>query len=262
MRRVGTKVAKGKLTYAYCLVSAKRRPSVAGLPAGLPGLRTPRILRAGSSLWLVVADAPLARYGAEAIDRGLRNLSWLSKCAIAHEGVIERFMKADACIPMKLFTLFASDERALASTHEKRRALGRILRQVKRRAEWGVRILCDRPPSAAQPRRQKAPRRVSGAAYLSRKRELRQSAREFRAVARERAEEVFEILARQAHRAERLAPAEAQASGSSLLLDAAYLVRRSGESAFRTCVQATARRLLPPGCRLTLSGPWPPYNFV
>jgi hypothetical protein len=50
--------------------------------------------------------------------------------------------------------------------------------------------------------------------------------------------------------------------GAPLLLDAACLVARDHESRFRTHVRAKARPLLARGCRVTVTGPWPPYSFV
>ena len=40
---------------------------------GLPGLGVCRLLDAGHGLWVVVADAPLPRFGEVAIQHGLRN---------------------------------------------------------------------------------------------------------------------------------------------------------------------------------------------
>src|SRR5438552_1835163 len=108
-------------TYVYCLVAAARRPSLARVPAGLSGTGRPRLLEihppaAGGRRfdnWLVVAHAPLERYGETAIARGLSDLEWVARAAVAHESVVEAFISAPAVLPMKLFTIFSSDERAL-----------------------------------------------------------------------------------------------------------------------------------------------------
>src|SRR5688500_13572505 len=65
--------------YLYVLVRSDRRPSLAGAPAGLPGTGPLRIIEAGPRLWLVAADAPLARYGEEPIARGLKDLDWVAE---------------------------------------------------------------------------------------------------------------------------------------------------------------------------------------
>jgi hypothetical protein len=47
-----------------------------------------------------------------------------------------------------------------------------------------------------------------------------------------------------------------------VLLDAAFLVRRGQVKAFQSAVRKASARLGRDGYELTLTGPWPPYNFV
>ena len=77
---------------------------------GLPGAEPPRLLDAGEQLWLVVATAPVAQYGAAPIERRLQDLDWVSRCAMAHEAVVEDAARSGPVVPMKLFTLFSSDD--------------------------------------------------------------------------------------------------------------------------------------------------------
>src|SRR5260370_777580 len=81
-------------TYLYCLVHATKGPSLRAAPAGLPGTGKPRALAAGEGLWLVAADAPLDRYGAKPIEKGLQDLTWVSSCAVPHEAMVEDVSKA------------------------------------------------------------------------------------------------------------------------------------------------------------------------
>ncbi|TMB13759.1 MAG: hypothetical protein E6J65_24825, partial [Deltaproteobacteria bacterium] len=99
-------------TYLYCLVRSARAPSLRGAPAGLPGAAPTRTIDAGGGLWLVAADAPLDRYGEKPIERGLQDLAWVSSVAVPHEAVVEHLAKIGTVVPMKLLTLFRSDERA------------------------------------------------------------------------------------------------------------------------------------------------------
>ena len=50
--------------------------------------------------------------------------------------------------------------------------------------------------------------------------------------------------------------------GKRVLLDAAFLLRRGKTKAFQAAVRAKAKKLAAHGYQLTLTGPWPPYNFV
>lgn len=257
------KRADGTAIYLYCLVHGPR-PSLARAPRGLPGTRPPRILDAGAGLWLVVADAPLARYGAAPIERGLRDLKWVSACAVAHEAMVEYCGRAGTVIPMKLFTLFTEDARALTHVTRTRRKLDRLIARVADRAEWGLRLSLDE--ARALRRVHEGIARISGGVstgkgFLLRKRRERDAARDLVEQARVEAERIFGDLARRADDARRQTPAQG-AAGIRGLLDAAFLVRVGRERQFRAAVTAMAGRLAGTGYELTLTGPWPPYSFV
>jgi len=76
--------ANGTATYVYCLLSARRSPPRARGPRGLAGTGPVRALDVDDGLRLIVADAPLSRYGSEPIEQHLRDLGWVSSCAVAH----------------------------------------------------------------------------------------------------------------------------------------------------------------------------------
>src|SRR5204863_6776567 len=137
------KSARDTATYLYCLVAAERRPSFAGAPRGLPGTGPLRALEAGEGLWVVVSDAPLTVYGGAPIEKHLRDLEWVAVRGAAHARVIEYFARRTTTLPMKLFTLFTSDVRALAHVRGDSARVRRVLERVTGRAEWGVRVRLD-----------------------------------------------------------------------------------------------------------------------
>src|SRR5262249_17362469 len=100
-------------TYVYGVVAAARRPTVTRRK-GLPDAGPVRLLEVQDRLYLAAADVPLAKYSQAAIEPRLSDLEWVSRAAIAHEAIVESFDAADAVLPMKLFTLFNDDQRALA----------------------------------------------------------------------------------------------------------------------------------------------------
>src|SRR5574342_647789 len=130
--------------YVYCVLASARPPRPARSLRGLPKTGPVRMLEAARGLHLAVADAPLAEYGEAAINRRLGDLEWVSRCAMAHERVVESFGMADAILPMKLFTIFTSDERALAHVTAQRRRLDALVRRVSGHDEWSVRVVLDR----------------------------------------------------------------------------------------------------------------------
>ena len=91
----------------------------------------------GLRKWLAVADAPLSRYGENTINSRLSDLDWVSRAAVAHEAVVEAFIDSAAVLPMKLFTIFTTDERALAHLHGEERRIDAMLKRVANHREWG-----------------------------------------------------------------------------------------------------------------------------
>jgi hypothetical protein len=222
------------------------------------------LLDAGRGLWLVVADAPLSRYGEAQIRRGLENLKWLSRCAIAHEAVLEHCLRSRAVVPMKLFTIFEDDFRALAEIGRRRPQLDPLLRRVAGRREWGVRIRAVPRSSAARTARPvKAVKSLeTGASYLAAKKHARDATRELAGREYSRVDRVFATLAALAVDARRRPPLASGAETTRLLLDAAFLVGTRGVARFRAAARHAARDLGRDGYGVEVTGPWPPYNFV
>jgi hypothetical protein len=250
-------------TYLYCLVAADKRPGLGAMPQGLPGTGAPRALEAGGGVWLIAADAPLQRYGEKAIEEGLKDLTWVSGCAVPHEAVVEHFARSGTVIPMKLFTLFNSDERALEHVRKDRRRIDRLVERLDGREEWGVRCILDEVSALRRARSEaaKEARGSPGAAFLLRKKKEADAARELLERARERAAGLFELLSRKADDARRRAPPPGEV-GKRVLLDGAFLVRRGKVAAFKIALEREVKKLEPLGYQVTLTGPWPPYNFV
>jgi hypothetical protein len=250
-------------TYLYCLVQSGKAPSLRGAPAGLPGAHPPRAIDAGRGLWLVAADVPLDRYGEGPIEQGLRDLAWVSAVAVPHEAVVEHLAKNGTVVPMKLFTLFRSDDRALQHVAQQRKRIDRLMERIEGREEWGLRVLLDEVAalSAAQKEAQAVSGGSPGAAFLLRKKKEQDAAREVVEHARDRADSLFELLAAKADDARRRPPPPGEA-GKRVLLDAAFLLPRRKAKTFQTAVRGEAKKLAGLHYQLTLSGPWPAYTFV
>ena len=252
---------KERATYVYCLVAARTRPRLTRVPPGLPGTGPVRLLDVEPDRYLVVADAPLARYGEAAIRRGLSNLTWVSRVAWMHEAVVEHFIDAPAVLPMKLFTLFTSDDRALTHLRGEWRRVESTVKRLNDHQEWGVRVVLGAAPLS--PTAATARSRVSsGASYLKQKKAQRDSAAERVRRARASVAGLYHRLARQSGAARRRSGADLPARGGPVLLDAAFLVSRPQSRSFRQIVARESRALARHGYALTVTGPWPPYSFV
>jgi hypothetical protein len=222
-----------------------------------------RLLAAGQGLFAVVANAPLDQYGEAAINRGLADLDWVSRAAVAHEAVVEAFIAETAVLPIKLFTMFTSDERAVAYVAAERPRIDAFVKRVSNHQEWGVRVALDRQRAAASaPKRKVAASAGAGAAYLARKKMQRDAVVELEARARETVASLYDRLSKRSRLAKRRTASELPMQGGPLLLDAAFLVPRSRATTFETLVAREAKTLARDGYGLTVTGPWPPYSFV
>lgn len=249
-------------TYIYCLVKSERKPRLARAPGGVPGAGPLRLLDGPAHTWIVAADVPLNRYGAAAINSHLKDLEWVSERALAHEAVVEFFARAHDVVPLKLFTIFADDQRAREQVGSGQ-ALSGVFRRIAGCSEWSVRLSCatgagtDWPavsrPTAANRRAE------SGASFLRRKKAQRDEVHQAALAGRAAVEQVFGRLERLARHAVRK---RSDLPGSHLVLDAAFLVPRAKERAFDREISRLSANLSKAGCELILSGPWPPYHFV
>ena len=256
-------MASPKGTYVYCVIAADRRPRLTRVPAGLPGAGRVRLIDVEKGRFIAVADLPLDRYSEAAINRGLANLDWVSRVAVAHEAVVESFIASTAVLPMKLFTIFTSDDRALEHMRAQRGRIAGLVRRVANQQEWGIRVVLDRAlAAAALPKKKTAVQAGTGVSYLARKKAQRDASSELASRAREAVAALFDRLAARSGDARRRAASELPEQGGPLLLDAAFLVPRTRATTFKALAAREARSLARQGYGLTVTGPWPPYTFV
>jgi hypothetical protein len=211
---------------------------------------------------------PDRHYGESALAAGMQNLDWVGRRAVAHEAVVEHFLASPAVLPLQLFTLFTSDERALEYLARERARIDAILQRLDGQFEWGLRLSFDEKAArlaVEQTHRTGKARRGSsetGAAYLARKRDLFDVTRVQLTKAQGAAGRLYRAMSREATDARRRTATEQATPGSRLLLDAAFLVPARRTGAFRTALRQQARQLTGSGLVVSLTGPWPAYNFV
>jgi hypothetical protein len=255
-------MAKPKGTYVYCVVAAERRPRLTRVPRGLPGMGPVRLLDVDDRLFAVVADAPLDKYGEAAINTGLADLEWVSSAAVAHEAVVEAFIAEVAVLPLKLFTIFTSDDRAVAYVRGERQRIAAFVKRVSNHQEWGVRVVLDRARAEASAAKAKTASGSSGISYLTRKKAQRDAVAELQSRARETVSALYDRLSARSRLARRRTASELPMQGGPLLLDAAFLVPRARATTFQAQLGRESKTLARHGYALTFSGPWPPYSFV
>ena len=249
-------------TYMYCVVKAAKKPSLTGVPPGLASGTPPQLLQSPPGLWLVVSEVSLDVYGPGKLESALSDMNWVGRTAMAHEAVIEFFAgRGDlTVVPMRLFTMFSTPARALADIAGRRRSIESAMRRIAGAEEWGIRVFRAQTAAAglgnAQP---DSP--AGGAAYLAAKKRKRDAAQHARLAAATAAGNAFDRLASIA-KASKRRDDPAPAGVSPPLLDAAFLVLESRRDRFRTVALREAEACARAGAQLTLTGPWPAYNFI
>jgi hypothetical protein len=248
--------------YVYCAVRGAVNARALGKLPALPDAAPPRAVPLTADISLVVADVPADMYRAETIEAHLTDIDWVGRCGTAHHGVADALAAKHTVVPLRPFTLFSTEARARATFAALTAEVGAALDRVSGKAEWVLRI--GQPEPARVPARSpgssgpttRTP--TSGTSFLAQKAAAKRSAGELAARVRHDAAAVFAALARlAAESSERPA-----VPGTGLLLDAAFLVPSRQIASFKRVLETEAKGLLRDGCRVSLTGPWPPYSFV
>lgn len=244
--------------YVYCLVERNGRPVLRHVPHGLPHATVPELIDLGKRLWAVAAEVPLDEYGSEPLERRLTDINWVADIALAHEGVVEYFASRTGAtvVPLKLFTMFVSRERAAAELTKRRREITPVLTRIRGCREWGVRVTPRVAPPAVRP----AAPSTSGTAFLAAKKQARDEVRKRAIRAADAADAVVATLSRLARASVLREPPDNAAAPP--LVDAAFLVPAAKTARFRAAAGKSAKACRAAGADLVLTGPWPAYNFV
>jgi hypothetical protein len=242
-------------TYVYCLVQDRRVPSLRGVPDSVPGAGPPRLVRVDRDVWAVVADAPLEQFSGDQLQNTLQDVEAISRHALAHASVIEFFFRHATVIPLKVFTLFSSDEKVRVDLRRRVARLRKMFAALRGREEWGVRIVTGEVEARA------ARTLTSGREYLQVKKRLHDESAAPSAATVRAVNGALKSLAALASsvRRESFPP---PGRGRPYVAGASFLVKTARRSAWKTRVAKLGATLAGEGHRLETNGPWPPYHFV
>jgi hypothetical protein len=253
--RPSSSVDARSATYVYCLIQSAKPASTRGAPESVPGAGAARLLPIDSGIWAVVADAPLDRFSDDALQQELQDIEGISRHALAHASVIEFFFQRAPVIPLKLFTLFSSDEKAREHVRGRLATLKRMFASLRGLEEWGVRIV------AGEREAESAATMSSGRDYLQTKKKLHaRGAGPSRATIRA-ANGALTSLGRIAAKTRKDA-FPPPGGGRPYVTGASFLVKTKRRGVWRKQAAKVGAALAAAGHRLEMSGPWPPYHFV
>jgi Gas vesicle synthesis protein GvpL/GvpF len=268
-RRTSRSAATALWTYGVLAADA---PLDASRLEGVDTTHPVRLVRDGD-LAALASHVPLDEYGADPLRRNLNDLSWLERVARAHESVLETAVHTTTCVPLRLCTIYESEESLREMLRRERAAFTHALRQLAGRQEWAVKLLVDGDALTKAARalsdevaglEDDARGRSEGGAYMLRRRIDRHVRDRAAALATDTAEEVHARLESWAIDAVTRPPQNRELSGheGEMLLNGAYLVEAERVDGLRELVAELERDYDALGARIELSGPWPPYNFV
>jgi len=202
------------------------------------------------------------------IDARAKDVEWLGAIGYRHQSVMNALMHGGTIIPLRAFTLFASEESLRRHLESEQVRLVKLLDRLDGKQEWTLRIEFDpRLWSEALVRRVDGLRALSdeiaaaaaGKAFLLRKKlddEKKRASREAeQQVVSEVERAVMEKLA-----CDTVAETRQQRSGAFPQIN--VLIERDEEARLEELRDALTRRYAADGVTLALTGPWPPYTFA
>lgn len=236
--------------YVYCIIRSDRPREFGSI--GIGGGQ--RVYTVGfNNLAAVVSDTPIVIY-----DPTRENV-------LAHEFVNETVMREHTVIPMSFGTVFRSEDdvsELLRSTHQ---AFSDVLDKMRDKIEFGLKILWEREKVIANIERDndeirrlkdEISRHTASSTYFARMQLGRLIESALEEMSTRYVDDIHNSLKPVA-----VASRSNKPIGDLMILNAAFLVDRSQETAFDEKVKEVSRKyedLL----RFKYSGPWPPYNFV
>jgi hypothetical protein len=256
-----------ELVWAYC---------VSGTPAGVEGLgvdsRPIEELEA-AGLSVLISRVPRSEFAEDALRRNLNDLNWVARVARAHEQVLEHALSETTIVPLRLCTLFETEDGVRRMLEEEHGALADALSALTGREEWGVKLMVNKatleeaieetsPEVAAL--RSEMEGRSEGGAYLIRRRLERHVRDTADALAASAADELRAALDEVVIALVTRPSQNPELSGhtGAMLLNAACLVEQGGVAGLREVTSQFETRYDHLGARVELTGPWPPYNFI
>ncbi len=244
-----------------------------GLPdlVGIDGDHKVFTLRYGD-VNAAVSLVPLEEFGASPLEQRMADLKWIAPRVLVHERIIEEIMAAHPVMPMRFCTIFISRDRidGLLQTHHEK--ILYFFSEIADKEEWGVKGYINggqvedalkRLSPKVQAVETKLQEASPGKAYLLGKKRDLAIKDGLTGMVLQIAEEVFQRLLAHAIKGVRTKALQVEDGEEKreMILNAAFLVRKSDLRIFHERVKETEEKYRARGFNLNLTGPWPPYNF-
>jgi hypothetical protein len=220
----------------------------------------------------VISRVPEDRYAAERIEERLADMKWLGEHGLAHERVVAALIDRATVLPMRLFTLYSSDDALRVECEQRGDWIRDTLERLDGVREWDLKVSYDAATmletigessadvaaidaelAAASP----------GKKYLLQKRRDDIARTAVRSAVLDLGDEVLRALEPVTAGVKRVAPpSNAEPGELPVIMAAALLVARADEDALRELLAEESDRLAPRGVSISCAGPWAAYRFV
>jgi hypothetical protein len=270
------------LIYAYCIIDSNQAKNAQeplvfqGKDESRLGFGPPYLIPFGD-ISAVVSKVPQSKFNQSAIDKNTKDLKWLSDAATKHEDLVESIMTNTTPVPLKLCTIFNSEDRVRFMLKQNYAKFSSDLNDLRGAVELGVNAYVsldfNKLASYSQSDQiKKKKREISnaseGKAYFLRQDLQEMLVSDFASKAYSTAKTIYEDLRGLAARSRIVSPirsdllSEEKAHPSKeMIMNSSFLVRNERIDEFKEKYEEINRHL-PEGISLKLTGPWPPYNFV
>ncbi len=255
-----------ELLYLYGFV-----PAGAGAAPELEGVaRRPVETVARHGVGAVVSRVPADEFAPEAVQERMHDLEWLTEQGARHERVVTWFVDHDEILPVRLLTLYSSEDALADAVAERGDEIRETMERLRGLREWDLKV-------SHRPEELEASLGEVSETIADVDREIEEAApgrrflleRKRRGLAREEggraarglADELLESLEPLVETVERL-PIPREMRDQPLVLNAALLVSREREAELRSTAKAAADELDGRGITVELTGPWAPYRFA
>jgi hypothetical protein len=209
-----------------------------------------------------------AEFSQPVIDARSKDVEWLGAIGYRHQNVMAALMRGGTIIPLRAFTLFATEESLRSHVESQSETLAKILDRLDGKQEWTLRVEFNPQEwSEALVRRvgplrdlsEEMSRASAGKAFLLGKKldeeKKRASRQAEEAVVGEIERAVLDKLACDA-----VAESRQQRSGAFPQIN--VLIDRDEEARLEELRRELEARYAADGVSVALTGPWPPYSFA
>src|SRR5207237_5682658 len=103
----------------------------------------PAMLIEHGGLAAIASRVSLSEFGEEQLHENLNDVRWLEDKARAHEDVLDAALQLATVVPMRLCTIYSSEEQVREMLDRERALLLDALERLEGKAEWGVKLIAE-----------------------------------------------------------------------------------------------------------------------